>query len=93
MQVSLGLAVITVGAVGAGAVGGRAAGWRVPVWTLAGSIGWVGGWSVVYPDLEGSMGSGLGVAAVGWAVAFAVTAEWRGRRRTPATSGRAAAGH
>ena len=88
MQVSLGLTMITVGAVAAGAVGGRAAGWRVPVWTLAVAIGWVGGWSVVYPDVEGSMGRGLGAAAVAWAVAFAGVAEWRARRTTrPAVAG------
>ena len=80
MQAALGLAMATVGAVAAAAVGGRVPGWRVPVWTLALAVGWVGGWSIVYPDLAGSMGSGLGTAAVVWAVAFAVTAEWRARR-------------
>ena len=84
MQVTLGLAMITVGAVAAGAVGGRAAGWRVPVWTLAVAVGWVGGWSVVYPDVPGSIDTGLGVAAVAWAVAFAGAAEWRARRTVPA---------
>ena len=93
MQAALGLAMATVGAVAAAAVGGRVPGWRVPVWTLALAVGWVGGWSIVYPDLAGSMGAGLGVAAVAWAVLFAGVAEWRARRRTPATSGRAAAGH
>jgi hypothetical protein len=92
MQASLGLVVITLGAVAAGAVGGRAAGWRVPVWTLVVSIGWVGSWSVVYPDLEGSMGRGLGAAAVAWAVLFAVIAEWR-VRRTPVPAGTAGPGH
>jgi hypothetical protein len=82
MQAALGLAVITVGAVAAGAVGGRAAGWRVPVWTLTLAVGWTGCWSVVYPDVPGSMDRGLGVAAVGWAVLFASAAEWRVRRTT-----------
>jgi hypothetical protein len=82
MQAALGLAVATVGAVGAAGVGGRAAGWRVPVWTLAVGVGWVGGWSMVYPDLPGSMGSGLGLAALVWAAAFGGVAEWRARRTT-----------
>jgi hypothetical protein len=82
MQVSLGLAMITVGAVAAAAVGGRSRGWRLPVWTLAPGVAWLGGWSVVYPDLEGSMGRGLGAAAVAWAVVFLVTAEVRVRRTT-----------
>jgi hypothetical protein len=84
MQVTLGLVMITVGAVAAGAVGGRARGWRVPVWTLAPAVGWVGGWSVVYPDVPGSMDTGLGLAAVVWAGLFAGVAEWRTRRTTPA---------
>lgn len=87
MQVTVGLAMITVGAVAAGAVGGRAAGWRLPVWTLAGSIGWVGGWSVVHPDVPGSMDTALGAAAICWAVLFAVAAEWRARRTTSAQVG------
>lgn len=82
MQATLGLAMITVGAVAAGAVGGQVAGWRVPVWTLAVAIGSVGWSSVVYPHLPGSMGRGLGAAAVAWAVAFAGVAEWRSRRTT-----------
>lgn len=82
MQAALGLAVATVGAVAAAGVGGLAAGWRVPVWTLAVGVCWVGGWSMVYPDLSGSMGSSLGLAAVAWAVAFAGVAEWRARRTT-----------
>lgn len=93
MQAALGLAMATVGAVAAAAVGGRVPGWRVPVWTLVLAVGWVGGWSIVYPDLAGSMGSGLGTAAVVWAGLFAGVAEWRARRRTPAASGQAASGH
>lgn len=83
MQAAIGLVVVSLGAVAAGAVGGRAAGWRVPVWTLVGSIGWLGWWSAVYPDVPGSMDTGLGRAAVIWAVAFAGTAEWRARRTAP----------
>lgn len=82
MQASLGLAMITVGAVAAGAVGGGAAGWRVPVWTLSLAVGWTGCWSVVYPGVPGSMGVGLGVAAVAWSVLFAAAGEWRARRTT-----------
>lgn len=93
MQAALGLAMATVGAVAAAAVGGRVPGWRVPVWTLVLAVGWVAGWSIVYPDLAGSMGSGLGTAAVVWAGLFAGVAEWRARRRTPAASGQAASGH
>jgi len=85
MQVAVGLCVITVGAVAAGALGGRFAGWRVPAWTLATATGWLGGWSLVYPDVPGSMDTGLGAAAVAWAVAFAVAAEWRARRTAPET--------
>lgn len=84
MQVTLGLVMITVGAVAAGAVGGRTAGWRLPVWTLALAVGWVGGCSVAYPDVPGSMDTGLGMAAIVWAVLFAGVAEWRARRTTPA---------
>lgn len=82
MQAALGLAVATVGAVAAAGVGGRVAGWRIPVWTLSVTVGCVGGWSVVYPELPGSAGRGLGLAAVVWAVAFAGLAEWRCRRTT-----------
>ncbi|QNN52566.1 hypothetical protein [Nocardioides mesophilus] len=80
MQAALGLAVITLGAVAAAAVGGRVPGARLPVWTLAGSVAWVGWWSTAYPDLEGSMGRGLGTAAIAWGCAFAAAAEWRLRR-------------
>lgn len=80
MQASLGLAVITVGAVAAVGVGGRVPGWRVPVWTLSGSVAWLAGWSLVYPDVEGAVADSLAVAALAWAAAFATVAESRVRR-------------
>jgi hypothetical protein len=92
MQAAVGLAVATVGAVAAAGVGGRTPGWRVPVWTVALAAVWIGGWSIVYPDLPGSAGTALGAGAVAWGAAFAGTAEWRVRRTLPAAE-RAATGH
>lgn len=88
MQAAIGLAVITVGMVATAGVGGRVPGWRVPVWTLAVTVGWVGYWSTVYPDLQGSLGWGLGWSAVAWSVAFVAVAESQARRTAPAERAR-----
>jgi hypothetical protein len=79
VQAAVGLALVAVAAVAAAGVGGRVAGWRVPVWTVALGAGWLGAWSIGYPDVPGSAGRDLGTAALAWAVLFAVTAEVRVR--------------
>jgi hypothetical protein len=77
MQVALGLAVVTVGAVAVAALGGRAPGWRVPVWTLAAAVAALGAASVAYPALPGSAGSARGWAMLAWSVLLVVVAEAR----------------
>lgn len=82
MQAGLGLSVVTVGAVATAALGGRVPAWRVPVWSLAGTTAALGAGSVVYPDLVGSLGRDLGLAALGWALALVAVAEGRARLGT-----------
>ena len=89
MQVALGLAVLTVGAVAAAALGGRAPGRRVPVWTLAAALAALGAASVAYPTLPGSAGSARGWAMLAWSVLLVVVAEARvTTARAPARPGR-----
>ncbi|MGN6130425.1 MAG: hypothetical protein ACTHOK_08810 [Nocardioidaceae bacterium] len=81
MQAGLGLSLVTVGAVATAAVGGGVPGWRVPAWTLGVTAAALGAGSVAYPDLVGSLGRGLGLAALAWAVVLVGVAELRARAR------------
>jgi hypothetical protein len=55
---------------------------RLPAWTAAFSVLWLGVESMVYPDLNGSLGTTGGVLAVVWGAAVVVGLEVA-RRRTP----------
>lgn len=81
MQVALGIAMITVGAVATSSLDVQ--GWRIPVWTLGAAVAAVGAASVAYPGLSGSAGTALGWAAGAWAVAFVGVCELRARRTAP----------
>ncbi len=53
----------------------RPDGWRLAAWAAGLLPALVGGLSVIYPDLNSSLGLGWGVAAIAWGVAFVATAE------------------
>jgi hypothetical protein len=55
-------------------------GWRVCAYTVAITVGWLGLGSVTFPDLEASLGTSRGWAAVGWAALFLLATEGRGYR-------------
>ncbi len=66
-QAALGVAVIAVTVVAAGRPDGR----RIATWSAGVTAAWLGAVSTIWPDHAGSLGSGLGVAAVVWGVAVA----------------------
>lgn len=50
------------------------AGWTITAWCVAGAAVVWGLGSVIYPDLEGSLGTMWGALAIAWGVAFALVA-------------------
>ncbi len=76
MQASLALAIVALVALAAVTRG------RLPAWTAAVSTFWMGVQSIVYPDLNASLGTTGGLLAAAWAVL--VVAELQiARRRAP----------
>lgn len=74
MQASLALAVVGLVAVTAVTRG------RLPAWTAALSALWLGVESVVYPDLQASLGAGDGILSAAWAVLVLAAVEVARRR-------------
>jgi hypothetical protein len=52
------------------------AGWRLAAWLAAFPMGYYGAMSIAFPAQSGSTGTLWGVAAIGWAVAFVLVAEY-----------------
>jgi hypothetical protein len=52
------------------------AGWRLAAWLAALPMGYYGAMSIAFPAQSGSTGTLWGVAAIGWAIAFVVVAEY-----------------
>jgi len=81
MQAAFAFALVLTGFLAA-AGGNREQGGRVLGWSVAVSAMWFGAVSAVYPGHLGSLGFGMGVAAVVWGATFPMVAEIRrGRRR------------
>ena len=87
MQAGLAFAALFVALLAAVAAGSRVPGWRVSAWTAGVTVGWMGFESVLFPRLEASFGTVLGIVAMGWAAVLVVVAELRARRTFPPEPG------
>lgn len=66
-------------------------GWVVPTWCVGVCAVWLGCGSLIYPDLDASLGRPWDAAAVAWGLAFIVVTHMAARRDeagSPAASGR-----
>lgn len=72
VQAALGIAVVLIGA--AVALSGDSPGTRLAAATLVVTVTWMGMESVVCPHRLGSLGTGWGWVAVGWATPFLLLA-------------------
>jgi hypothetical protein len=80
MQAALAVSTALIAILASFAAKQASRGWRVNAWTVAVTVGWLGLGSVIYPDLEASLGTSHGWAATAWAGLFLLAAEVRGYR-------------
>jgi hypothetical protein len=60
----------------------KPAGWRITAWSSGGAAAILGAASLVWPELDGSLGRVAGAAALAWGCLFVAVAEGEARTTT-----------